>query len=118
MGGSIYTSSYSGVGAMLRSAFLEADMRSRASRVADIGRATAPVYHGAGEDPHRGRYKDSFEVTSTRAWHTHRCAGIVTNTAPEAAEVEWGVKHVDARGNITVQPGHHTLLRALMAGAG
>src|ERR1700744_2458430 len=86
--------SYQGVGDMLRSDFMAAHMISRAQKVADLARSRAPVYSGSGRDPHRGRYKDSFQVLGTRAGgrNRDRAAGIVTNDAPEAVYVEFGAR--------------------------
>jgi hypothetical protein len=116
--GSTYKGSYTGIGEMLRSDFLEAEMGRRAQRVADLAVASAPVYGGPDEDPHRGRYKESFSVSTTGrgGWKKDRAAGIVTNDAPEAVFVEYGVRAT--KYHPSGQPGHHTLLNALYAGAG
>jgi hypothetical protein len=92
--------------------------------------ATAPVYEGPGEDPHRGRYKASYEVSTTTegGWKHDRAAGILTDSAPEAVFVEYGARHVrhisrGAGGRLeeaveTFQPPHHTMLNALFGAAG
>ena len=124
---SSYESSYSGVGAMLRSDFMEAEMGRRAQKVMDEAVARAPVYEGPGEDPHRGRYKGDFSVSTTDhgGWKHDRAAGTVTDSAPEAIFVEVGARHVTrGRGGRieeaveTYQPPHHTLLNALFSAAG
>ena len=116
MGGSTYTGSYAGVGEMLRSDFLEAEMGRRAQAVMDQAVATAPVYTGTGRDVHRGRYKESFSMHTTDhgGWKGDRAAGIVTNDAPEAVFVEYSSTHRTEHG-ARVQPGHHTMLNALSA---
>ena len=103
----IYTGSYSGLGEMIRSGFMEAEMRGRADRVAALARAIAPVYEGP-DDPHRGRYKGSFVVSSTSrgGWRKNRASGIVTCTDPAALEIEFGTSE---------HHGHHVLRRALAA---
>jgi hypothetical protein len=103
----IYEGSYAGLGEMIRSGFMEAEMRARAERVAALARAIAPVYKGP-DDPHRGRYKESFVVSSTSrgGWRKNRAAGIVTSTDPDALEIEFGTSK---------ELGHHTLRKALAA---
>lgn len=65
------------------------EMKRRADAVADIARAEAPV--GPEGDPHRGLYRDSFEVTSgIQERGTRRAYGEVANTAPYAIDVEYG----------------------------
>lgn len=97
-----YQADYAGIGELLQSEQMQAEMRSRAERVAAIARATAPVdYTG----PHPGRYRDSIVVSSgVKHEQTSRAYGRVTATAPEAVFVEFGSQNNAA---------HHTLLRAL-----
>lgn len=116
MGGSTYTSSYEGVGEMLRSDFMQAEMGRRAQAVMDQAIATAPVYTGTGRDPHRGRYKDSFSMHTTDhgGWKGDRAAGVVTNSSEEAVFVEYSSTHPTEDG-VRVQQGHHTMLNALQA---
>ena len=111
MGGSYYVGSYEGIGQMLRSDFLKAEMARRGAAVLAQCIATAPVYHGDWVDPHRGRYKDSFSMTTTSAggWKGDRAAAIIENSAPEARWVEFGTGR---------QRAHHTMLNALMSAAG
>ena len=116
MGGSTFTPSYQGLGDnVLRADFMVAEMGARAQRVMARAIATAPVYSGPGEDEHRGRYKESFSVSTTDhgGWKGNRAAGIVTNDSPESAFVEFGVrpdKH-EPHG----QRAHATLRNALNA---
>lgn len=97
-----YKASYNGIGDMLRAEFMQAAMKVRAEAVADRARAIAPVDE---DSPHRGRYRDSFEVSSGVAHRkTSRAYGRVTNVAPEALAVEFGTRN---------NPAHHTLVQAL-----
>ncbi len=112
MAGSTYKGSYSGIGEMLRSDFLKAEMRRRGEKVLDIAIAAAPVYHGDEKDYHRGRYKESFSIRDTNEGGSkgNRAACYVENSSPEAPYVEYGGKgHRDAR---------HVMRNALMSGAG
>lgn len=100
-----FSADYQGIGEMLCSEEIQADMRARAERIAAAAEADAPV--GPVSDPHAGRYKASFSVESgVREGKTRRAYGRVTNDAPEAVMVEYGNKNIDA---------HHTLGRALDA---
>lgn len=105
---STVTFSYAGIGEMLRSEWMEADMRERAQRMMDFAVSIAPVYAGKGGDSHRGRYKASFHVTSTRhgGFRHDRAAGVLTNDAPEAVFAEFGTSR---------QAAHHVLRRSLHA---
>lgn len=95
---------YGGIGAMLRSSEMQADMRRRAERVAAAAAESAPVYESG---PHPGRYKRSFTVSSgVREGRSARAFGRVTNDAPEAFFVEYGTRN---------NPRHRTLGRALDA---
>jgi hypothetical protein len=101
------------VGELLRTPDMEADMVRRMEAVMAQAIAQAPV--GGGDDPHRGRYKESFRlhhglsgmpgarVLSDRAWAT------VENDAPEALFIEYGNKNIQR---------YHTLLIALLQAAG
>jgi hypothetical protein len=100
-----FRADYRGIGEMLCSEEMQADMHRRAERVAAAAEADAPV--GGVSDPHRGRYKASFSVESgVREGKTRRAFGRVVNDSPEAVYVEYGNKNIDA---------HHTLGRALDA---
>ncbi|MGW7053133.1 HK97 gp10 family phage protein [Streptomyces sp. NPDC054887] len=88
---------------------IQADMLHRAERIETAAQAIAPV--GGPSDPHPGRYKASFVVTTTaRGGHRKdRATATVTNTAYYARWVEYGTERV---------PAHHVLLRAARAGGG
>lgn len=95
-----------GVGKLLRSPMVEAEMKRRAEVIKSVAESIAPV--GGPGDPHSGTYKDSFEVTSTRRGgrNRDRATATVRNTAPWARWVEYGTERV---------PAHHVLLRAAQA---
>jgi hypothetical protein len=94
----------SGIGKLLTSPEMQAEMRRRAERVAIAARASAPVFEAG---PHPGRYKSSFTVSSgVREGRSRRAYGRVENDAPEAFFVEYGTRN-NAR--------HRTLGRALDA---
>lgn len=130
MAGSKISFSYTGIGAMLRSAGMVEHMVARAQKIKDRAEADAPVYDGPGRDPHRGRYKDSFGVDGTARGGVRkdRAAGIVTNDAPEAVLVEFGARAHDVtvpdgkHGTRTIKvpdmPARHVLGGALSAAAG
>lgn len=96
-----------GVGQLLRSPQIEAEMLRRASVIKDAAVSIAPV--GGPSDPHPGIYKASFQVTSTRRGgrRRDRATATVANSAPYARFVEYGTERVHA---------HHVLLRAAQAG--
>jgi len=102
--GATFKASYSGIGEMLRSPFMQGAMHHRAEAIAARAEAIAPVYE---QGPHPGRYKASFRVSSgVRHAVTSRAYGRVTNVAPEALAVEFGTQN---------NPAHHTLVVALDA---
>jgi hypothetical protein len=104
---STFQASYSGIGEMLRSEFMQAAMRARAEKVLVLAIATAPVYE---QGPHPGRYKAAFHVESGVQHHkTSRAYARVSNDAPEALYVEFGTRN---------NPAHHTLTKALDAARG
>ncbi len=98
--GTRFRASYSGIGKMIRSPEMRAEMRRRAEKVKRAAEATAPV--------DSGEYKTSFRVTSGArgGFKKDRAYGRVTNTAPHAFYVEYGTSKT---------PAHHTLRRALDA---
>jgi hypothetical protein len=104
---SSYKGSYAGIGKLMRSNAMKAEMVARAERVMARAVEIAPVYEGP-DDRHRGRYKSRFSVTSTNrgGYKGNRAAGIVRNTDPAAFEIEVGTSR---------QLGHHTLRNALGA---
>jgi hypothetical protein len=97
-----------GVGQLLRSPEMEAEVRRRAEVIKGVAESIAPV--GGPGDIHRGLYKASFRVTSTRRGGIlrDRAVAYVTNTAPYARWVEYG--------NGRLVPAHHVMLRAALAG--
>ena len=98
-----------GVGQLLRSPMIRADMVRRAELIRSAGEAIAPV--GGPSDPHSGTYKASFYVTSTSRGgrRRDRATATVGNSAYWARWVEYGTERV---------PAHHVMLRAAQAGGG
>jgi hypothetical protein len=98
-----------GVGELLRSEMVRADMVRRAELIKSAAEAIAPV--GGPSDPHPGRYKESFYVRSrTRGGkRRNRATATVGNRAYYARWIEYGSERVTA---------HHVLLRAAQAGGG
>lgn len=101
-----FKASFAGIGEMLRSPEMQDAMRQLAEKVKTRAEATAPVGDPA-TDPHSGRYKASFTIT-TGIQHrkTSRAYAEVSNTSPEALTVEYG------DGD---DQGYHTMLNALSA---
>lgn len=97
-----------GVGELLRSEMIEAEMVRRAEVIKTVAESIAPVYTGP-RDPTPGLYKASVKVTSTRrgARKRDRATATITNTAYYARWVEYGTDKV---------PAHHVMLRAAQAG--
>lgn len=97
-----------GVGELLRSPMIEAEMLRRARRIASVAEGLSPVGDAA-RDPHPGLYKGSWRVTSTRRGgrRRDRAVAVVWNSAPYARWVEYGTEE---------RPGRHVLLRAAMEG--
>lgn len=102
-----FTMSRRGVGELLRSEMVEAEMVRRANLIKSVAEATAPVGRPPG-DPHPGLYKASVVVTSTRRGgrRRDRAVATATNTAYYARWVEYGTEKV---------PAHHVMLRAAQA---
>lgn len=96
-----------GVGQLLRSEMIRAEMVRRAELIKSVAESIAPV--GGASDPHPGHYKSSFRVTSTLRGgrRQDRATATVSNTAYYARFVEYGTERV---------PAHHILLRAAQAG--
>ena len=96
-----------GVGQLLRSDQVLAEMVRRAEVIKSVAEGIAPV--GGPDDPHRGQYKASFFVQPVRRGgrRKDRAVAIVGNSAPWGAHVEYGTERVTA---------HHVLLRAAQAG--
>lgn len=106
---STLTFSYQAIGdELLRAGWMVGEMTARAEAVMAYAEAIAPVYTGTGWDPHRGRYRDSFSVSSTAhgGYKGDRAAGRVHNDSPEALVVEFGNSR---------QRAHATLRTALNA---
>jgi hypothetical protein len=105
--------SYQGIGEMLRSDGMIADMRRRAENVMAEAVANAPVGDPGGTwpDPHPGLYRAGFHVESgvRSRGKTRRAYGRATNDAPHALAVEYGWGKT---------PRYRTLGTALFAAAG
>jgi hypothetical protein len=96
-----------GVGLMLRSPGMRAEMLRRAEVIKSTAVAMSPVYRGA----QGGQYKAAWSVSSTSRGgrNRDRATATVKNTAYYARWVEYGTERV---------PAHHVLLRAAQAGGG
>ncbi|MGW6946190.1 HK97 gp10 family phage protein [Streptomyces xanthophaeus] len=96
-----------GVGQLLRSPMIRAEMVRRAELIKSVAITIAPT--GGPADSHAGHYKDSFYVTSTDRGgrRRDRATATVGNSAYYARWVEYGTERVRA---------HHVLLRAAQAG--
>jgi len=99
-----------GVGELLRSRMIQADMLYRAERIAAAAETISPQGVPPG-DPHPGLYRASMKVTSTSRGgkKQDRATATATNTAPYARWVEYGTERVSA---------HHVMLQAARAGGG
>jgi len=83
-----FNADYKGIGEMLCSPEMQAEMLRRAEKVKAAAEAMAPFDPRSKDGTH---YKDSFEVSSgVREGKTRRAFGRVTNTDPAAWYVEWG----------------------------
>lgn len=96
-----------GVGQLLRSEMIQAEMLRRAEVIKGVAEGIAPV--GGPSDPHPGQYKASFYTKSTvrGGRRRNRATATVGNSAYYARFVEYGTEKV---------PAHHVLLRAARAG--
>jgi Bacteriophage HK97-gp10, putative tail-component len=109
-----FQADYRGIGEMLRSDFIEADMVERAFKVLARAEATAPF---DAKDRDGFHYRDAFHVESGRrggARHDRAYASVV-NTNDVALFVEYGGDWIDKGGGRT--PRHRTLGKALDAAA-
>lgn len=98
--------SYQGIGQMLCSPEMQRGMSQLGERVKARAEANAPVGDPT-DDPHAGRYKSSFYLTTgVQHFKTSRAYAEIGNTAPEAMFVEYG----DSEDG-----GSHVLLDALNA---
>jgi hypothetical protein len=96
-----------GVGELLRSEMIRADLVRRAHAIEGAAVGLSPV--GGASDPHPGEYKSSWSVDSTARGgrRRDRAVAYVRNGAYYARWVEYGTERV---------PAHHVLLRAAQAG--
>ena len=116
MAGSTISFSYVGIGDnILRADFMIYEMRQRAQRVYDEAVATAPVYEGDEEDTTAAGTRSRSHVSTTKYGGSrgNRAAGIVSNSAPEARWVEFGLG--PSRLHPEGQRAHATLRNALRA---
>jgi hypothetical protein len=90
-----YEGSYSGLGQFMNGPEMQEAMRQIAEEGAEYARSIAPVDSRSKDDPHRGEYKDSFEVTvqGYGGPRKNRAEARITNTAPYATLVEWRDNH-------------------------
>lgn len=102
-----YMSDYEGVGRMLCSPELQADMRRRAETMLAAALTDAPYDANDKDGDH---YRDHFSVDSgVREGKSRRAFGRLSNDHPAALPIEFGTAHT---------PAHHTLTRALDAAKG
>jgi hypothetical protein len=96
---------HAGIGEMLRSDFMEAEMARRAGKVLAVCEATAPYDPAIDGDVH---YRDQFRVESTRAGGVHkdRAEATVINDHPASFQIEMGTGDT---------PKHRTMGRAIDA---
>jgi len=98
-----------GVGQMLNSPMIAAEMLRRAEVIKGVAESISPV--GGPGDPHPGQYKQSWyakvERKAVGRSRKKRPVGVVGNKAYYARWVEFGTEKVHA---------HHVLLRAAQAG--
>lgn len=99
-----------GVGELLNSPMIAAEMLRRAEVIRAVAMSISPVGDPAG-DPHPGHYKESWKATVQRKGvgrtNKTRPVGVVSNDVYYARWVEYGTEKV---------PAHHVLLRAAQAG--
>lgn len=98
-----------GVGQLLNSSMISAEMLRRAEVIKALAEAISPV--GGPGDPHSGEYKTSWYAKVQRKGvgrsGKKRPVGVVGNRAYYARWVEYGTERVRA---------HHVLLRAATIG--
>lgn len=96
-----------GVGQLLKSPLVKAEMERRAALIESVAVSISPV--GGPSDPTPGRYKASWSTSSTARGgrRRDRATATVRNGAYYARWVEYGTERV---------PAHHVLLRAAQAG--
>ena len=95
-----------GVGQLLRSPMVLAEMLRRAEIIKGVAVGISPV---DADSPHPGHYKGSWETDSTARGgrRKDRAVAYVRNTSYYARWVEFGTERV---------PAHHVLLRAAQLG--
>lgn len=105
--GAKFKMSRKGVGQLLRSPMVQAEMLRRAELIKSVAVSISPV--GGAGDPHPGQYKGSWHATSHSKGgrRRDRAVAAVWNSAPYARFVEYGTERVHA---------HHVLLRASQVG--
>ncbi|MGW6741633.1 HK97 gp10 family phage protein [Streptomyces sp. NPDC055025] len=103
-----FRGSHKGIGQLLRSPMIQAEMVRRAGKIKAVAESAAPVGTPPG-DPHPGLYKGSIMVTSTAhgGRKRDRATATVTNRAYYARWVEYGSEKV---------VGRHVMLRAAQTG--
>ena len=102
MGG--FQPSYVGIGEMLVSGDMQAEMLRRVSKMKAAAEADAP-YDATDRDG--DHYRDHFHVEAgVREGRTRRAFGRLENDSPVAVLVEFGSVH---------NPAHHTVLRSIDA---
>ncbi|WPO70200.1 HK97 gp10 family phage protein [Streptomyces sp. KN37] len=95
-----------GVGQLLRSPEVQAEMLRRAETIKSVAVSLSPVDEGG---PHPGQYRAAWSASSTArgGQRRDRATATVSNSAYYARWVEYGTERVRA---------HHVLLRAAQAG--
>lgn len=98
-----------GVGQLLRSDMIQAEILRRGEVIKGVAEAISPV--GGPGDPHPGQYKASWYVRIEQKpvgrSHKKRPVAVVGNSSYYARWVEYGTERVHA---------HHVLLRAAQIG--
>lgn len=105
MSNSGYEGSLEGVRAMLSSEMIGDMLLQRATQIMLRARSIAPVSQDP-NDPHPGRYRDSFHVKLEYDRSRYRLQAVVYNDSPEALFVEKGTVNNEA---------YHVLIRAATA---
>lgn len=101
---SSFRADYGGIGQLLVSPQMQAEMHRRAERMKEAAEADAPYDERDRDGDH---YRDHFTVSSgVQERKTRRAVGTLTNDSPVAFLVEFGSKNNDP---------HYTLTRALDA---
>lgn len=86
-----YRANYQGTGELMNGPEMQAVMRQAAEKGKAYAESIAPVGDPR-EDPHPGRYRESFEVTAQAhgGFHGDRAEAQIVNTSEYAAALEWG----------------------------